>query len=552
MSKSSRRRRPGGTGVRRMPTDPSSPAQIVLAAASPPVAADLDEELPPDLRFVPVPRHSRSNGLTPERQRLFIASLAATGSVTTACAVIGCATASIYELKQAPGAEEFTAAWERATERGARRVRDTLLDQSINGIPERIYRDGELIAERRLFNTRAQMWIAAHYLPETFGSGSGSGGGGGSGGVGSRGGRLSGGALSRAKDEWLAEQAAESDREAPRLHNLVQAALPRDQVGVQTLDRERPRGACRMGTADRRHQLEKAPAARPGQAPRRRPRHDPDPCAADDRRAGRADGAGSNAGERWGGCRPRLTRPIPLRIRPARGTSAPMTVSPRTLDILRDLARRPANHDNIKATFKELLVEEFGAERSALDFEVRAPVIAGRIDALIGRTVFEAKRDLGREMPDVVRRMPDYLADRAREFGEPFVGIASDGRRWVVFELAADGALVPVKETILDPDKADAFLAWLDGVLAIRASLPPDPLTVRAELGQDSIAYRTAHRALRELWDKVGTISRRGAQAPAVGRPSQARLRARGRGRTRCGFQHSYLVIVAKMPSRSR
>ena len=221
MSKSSRRRRPGGTGVRRMPTDPSSPAQIVLAAASPPVAADLDEELPPDLRFVPVPRHSRSNGLTPERQRLFIASLAATGSVTTACAVIGCATASIYELKQAPGAEEFTAAWERATERGARRVRDTLLDQSINGIPERIYRDGELIAERRLFNTRAQMWIAAHYLPETFGSGSGSGGGGGSGGVGSRGGRLSGGALSRAKDEWLAEQAAESDREAPRLHNLV-------------------------------------------------------------------------------------------------------------------------------------------------------------------------------------------------------------------------------------------------------------------------------------------------------------------------------------------
>ena len=221
-----------------------------------------------------------------------------------------------------------------------------------------------------------------------------------------------------------------------------------------------------------------------------------------------------------------------------------MTVADRTLDILRDLARRPANHDNIKANFKELLVEEFGVERGALDFEVRAPVIAGRLDALVGRTVFEAKRDLDKEMADVVRRMPDYLADRAREHGEPFVGVASDGRKWAVFDLA-DGALVKVKETMLDPDKPEAFLAWLDGVLALRASLPPDALNVRAELGHDSLAYRTADRDLRAVWALV-----RDRPAEALKRQLWADLLKLVYGREVEGdalwFQHSYLVVVAK------
>lgn len=140
------------------------------ADRAPLVAADADDRLPPDLEFTPVPRReARSNGLTPKRQRLFIKYLAASGSVHTACRVIGCSDHAVYHLRQAPGAESFATAWERAVERGARRVRDVLLDQSINGIPERIYKDGQLIAERRVFNTRAQMWIAAHDMPERFG-----------------------------------------------------------------------------------------------------------------------------------------------------------------------------------------------------------------------------------------------------------------------------------------------------------------------------------------------------------------------------------------------
>lgn len=221
-----------------------------------------------------------------------------------------------------------------------------------------------------------------------------------------------------------------------------------------------------------------------------------------------------------------------------------MSLSPETEALLRDLAKRPANHDNIKAAFKELLVREFDMDRGALDFEVRAPIIAGRIDALVGRTVFEAKRDLVNEWAEVERRVPDYLADREREFGEPFVGIASDGYRWVALELR-DGLLQRITETTLDPEKGDAFLAWLDGVIALKAGLPPDPLTIRAELGQDTVAFHRVDRELRAVWERLKVDP-----AQALKRQLWADLLKLVYGREvqsdSLWFQHTYLVIVAK------
>ena len=70
-----------------------------------------------------------------------------------------------------------------------------------------------------------------------------------------------------------------------------------------------------------------------------------------------------------------------------------MTLGTETIELLRQLASKPG-HDEVKAYFLDLLIREFGVERGSLNFEVRQPVIAGRLDALVGRTVFEAKRDL--------------------------------------------------------------------------------------------------------------------------------------------------------------
>jgi len=220
-----------------------------------------------------------------------------------------------------------------------------------------------------------------------------------------------------------------------------------------------------------------------------------------------------------------------------------MSTNSKTIDLLQHLAGRPG-HDEVKADFRELLIEEFGAELRSLDFERRVPEVRGRLDALIGRTVLEAKSDLDREWGDVERRMPDYLADREREEGEHFVGIASDGLKWAVFELR-DGALVTVKQTSLDPEKPEPFLAWLDGALALKSSLAPDALTIRAELGADSVAYHLVQAEMARLWEKLSADP-----AEALKRQLWADLLKLVYGREvqseALWFQHSYLVIVAK------
>lgn len=131
----------------------------------------LSEELPPDLEFDPVP-HAPHTGVkfTPELQRMFVGALAACGSVTISAAAVNISTGQVYYLRQKAGAESFAAAWDKAVERGALRVRDVLVDQAINGIPEYVYGpDGKLLIERRRFNTRMMMWIVAHHLPEKYG-----------------------------------------------------------------------------------------------------------------------------------------------------------------------------------------------------------------------------------------------------------------------------------------------------------------------------------------------------------------------------------------------
>ena len=219
-----------------------------------------------------------------------------------------------------------------------------------------------------------------------------------------------------------------------------------------------------------------------------------------------------------------------------------MTQNSESLSLLRHLAAKPG-HDEVKADFRQLLTTEFDVPLADVHFEQRIEV-KSRTDALIGRTVFEAKRDLTREWEDVERKMPDYLANREAETGEPFVGIASDGRLWRVLALD-QGKLVRIKETTLNPDKPEEFIAWLDGALALKVSLTPDPSTVRIELGADSVAFRTAETALRGLWDRL-----RGRREILLKRQLWAQLLKIVYGKDvendLLWLQHTYLVVVAK------
>ena len=110
-----------------------------------------------------------ANSLTPMKQRLFIRVLAETGRISLAAKATGKTPGSFYYLRNHPAGQSFGSAWDRARDYGTGRVLDILLDHAINGTPEYIYKDGQLVAERRRFNHHLMMWLVAHNMPEKFG-----------------------------------------------------------------------------------------------------------------------------------------------------------------------------------------------------------------------------------------------------------------------------------------------------------------------------------------------------------------------------------------------
>ncbi|MBJ7502486.1 MAG: hypothetical protein JHC57_22230 [Sphingopyxis sp.] len=133
-------------------------------------AADDVDDLPEELAFTPVERRSKPwTGINAQKQRIFIAQLAATGAVSMAAKAIGHSSSALYQLRKRAGAESFAAAWDRAVEAGARRVADLLMEYAIYGVPETISKRGQVILERRRPNIRAMQHIAASRFPENFG-----------------------------------------------------------------------------------------------------------------------------------------------------------------------------------------------------------------------------------------------------------------------------------------------------------------------------------------------------------------------------------------------
>ncbi len=83
------------------------------------------------------------------------------------------------------------------------------------------------------------------------------------------------------------------------------------------------------------------------------------------------------------------------------------------------------------------------------------------------------------------------------------------------------------------------------GAVALKSALAPDPLTVRTELGRDSVAFRCANAKLATIWDKL-----KNDPAVALKRQLWAQLLKLVYGRDvdsdRLFFQHTFLVVVAK------
>jgi hypothetical protein len=142
---------------------PRQGTSYMAYAAEPPAEDD------PLLCFAPVPHVApRRNSITADKQRRFIATLAATGIVTQAAKSIGVSMEAIYKLRQRPGAEGFRAAWEGALDRGIARLEDCALQRAIEGEERMVVSGGKVLGTERRFNNALLIFLLRQRMPARY------------------------------------------------------------------------------------------------------------------------------------------------------------------------------------------------------------------------------------------------------------------------------------------------------------------------------------------------------------------------------------------------
>lgn len=152
----------GGPRVSLVPDPISVPLDIVPDDVSMPVPASSGSDMVP---FAPEPSR-KTCGWSADRQRLFIETLAETGSVHMSAKSAGLSARSAYGLRIRSG--PFAAAWDAAQQLAVGRLSALAFDRAIHGRIEQVYHDGELVGERRVPSERLLMWLLARLDPKRF------------------------------------------------------------------------------------------------------------------------------------------------------------------------------------------------------------------------------------------------------------------------------------------------------------------------------------------------------------------------------------------------
>jgi hypothetical protein len=122
--------------------------------------ADPPDPDDPLLGFDPyIHKQPRRNSITPDRQRAFIAALAATGIVTQAALEIGASLEALYKLRLKPGAENFARAWELAIDAGIARLEDCALERALLGEERPVVSAGKLVTTYKRYDTQLLLFL---------------------------------------------------------------------------------------------------------------------------------------------------------------------------------------------------------------------------------------------------------------------------------------------------------------------------------------------------------------------------------------------------------
>jgi len=108
----------------------------------------------------------RHAGWSAERERLFLQTLAETGSVHLASSAARLSARGAYGLRTRSPA--FARGWDAALQLSVGRLSAIVFDRAINGRVEQIFKDGYMVAERRVPSDKLLTWLLARLDPKRF------------------------------------------------------------------------------------------------------------------------------------------------------------------------------------------------------------------------------------------------------------------------------------------------------------------------------------------------------------------------------------------------
>jgi hypothetical protein len=178
--------------------------------------------------------------------------------------------------------------------------------------------------------------------------------------------------------------------------------------------------------------------------------------------------------------------------------------------------RESGSEATIRHRCLDFLRQSLGVSLEAGD-ELEQRVFRGRVDAVLGRLVFEFKQDLAVSGDEAEAQLRRYLADLHREVPAiTYTGVACDGRRFRVYMPVFDGGTVGathasplqlIGELDLSSPLADPQAAyfWLDSLFAhFREDRAiPTARGIVVALGPNSPTFRHTFSELQALFRRV-------------------------------------------------
>jgi hypothetical protein len=144
----------------RDPSAPPLPPAEILPLATDHMPEIVEPLRPPDPETAMTQtRRLRHDGWTPDKVRRFLARFGECGVVLEACLEVGMSARAAYNLRDRDPL--VAAGWEAACVLSRPKLADEAYSRATNGVVERIYKNGVVVAERHRYDNRLTMSVLA-------------------------------------------------------------------------------------------------------------------------------------------------------------------------------------------------------------------------------------------------------------------------------------------------------------------------------------------------------------------------------------------------------